>query len=87
MTPFSKWLNRVNLDAKLYNSRKSVSYIGSLEGILANGTVESGREVIHTEDGGFTVYSKRRNRSLLHRVIAFHSAGTTEESQFQHELL
>jgi len=47
---------------------------------MANGTVESGREVIHTEGGGFTVLSKRRNKSLLHSVITFHGVGTPKES-------
>jgi hypothetical protein len=65
---------------------KSVGYIGSLKGIIANGTVEGRREVIHTEDGGFTVFSKRWNRSLLHRVITFHVVGTPKEFQFQHKL-
>jgi hypothetical protein len=53
---------------------------------MANGTLENGREVIHTEDGGFAVFSKRRNRSLLHRVTTFHGIGTPKESKFQHQL-
>jgi len=34
--PFSKQMNRVNLDAKVSHGKKIVSYIGSLEGIMAN---------------------------------------------------
>jgi hypothetical protein len=49
-------MNHVNLDAKINDSKKSVGYIGSLEGIMADGTVERGREVIHSEGGGFTVF-------------------------------
>jgi len=59
---------------------RNVSYIVILEGIMANGSVESGREVIHTESGGFTVFSKRQNRTLLHRVITFYVVGTPKES-------
>ena len=73
-------MNRVNLDANVNYSKKFFSCIGSLKRIMANGTVESGREVIHTEGGGFTVLSKRRNKSLLHSVITFHGVGTPKES-------
>ena len=48
--------------------------------IMANGTVESGKEVIHTEGGGFTAFPKCRSRSSLHLVGTIHGLGTPKES-------
>ena len=58
-------MNLVNLDAIVNDRNKSVSYIGSLEGILANGTVRRGTEIIHTEDGGFT-FSRNVGRDVYY---------------------
>ena len=46
--------------------------------IMDNGAVESGKEVVHTDGGGFTGFSKRWDRSVLHRVRTFHGVGTTK---------
>jgi hypothetical protein len=53
---------------------------------MANGTVESGKEVIHTEGGGFTAFPKCRSRSSLHLVGTIHGLGTPKEFEFQRQL-